>query len=456
MTTTHEIVICGAGIAGVSAAYHLAVRHGIKNVCLVDERPPLTLTSDSSTECYRNWWPGPGEAMVALMNRSVDLMEALAQESHNVFHLNRRGYLYLTANPDQIPSMLSAAQEISRLGAGPLLVHRGAAGDPEYQASPAQGFDAQLNGADLLLDPGLIHRYYPTISERVVAALHVRRAGWFSAQQLGMHLLEGGRAHGVKLVNDKIIGVEQHGGRVTGVRLEGGGRLATGSFVNAAGPMLKNVGRLMDIDLPVYCELHQKAAINDPLSVVPRDAPLLIWNDPVRLEWSADERAELNSESDMRWLLDKMPAGVHTRPEGSAGSTTVLMLWEYRSKIMEPTWPLPLDLQYPEIALRGLATMLPRLKPYLGKMPRPSHDGGYYTRTSENRPLIGRLPLVGAYIIGALSGYGLMASCAAGELLAAHVSGSKLPAYTPAFELERYEDPEYLEEFKGIGDSGQL
>jgi len=47
--------------------------------------------------------PGPGNAMVALMNRSVDLMEELALESHNVFHLNRRGYLYLTADSEKIP-----------------------------------------------------------------------------------------------------------------------------------------------------------------------------------------------------------------------------------------------------------------------------------------------------------------------------------------------------------------
>ena len=90
---TASVVICGAGIAGISAAYHLTVRRGLEGVVLVDERPPLTLTSDKSTECYRNWWPGPGDAMVSLMNRSIDLMEELARESDNAFHLNRRGYL---------------------------------------------------------------------------------------------------------------------------------------------------------------------------------------------------------------------------------------------------------------------------------------------------------------------------------------------------------------------------
>ena len=89
--TTADVVICGAGIAGVAAAYHLAVRRGITDVVLVDERPPLSLTSDKSTECYRNWWPGPGDSMVAVMNRSIDLLEELARESGNVFRLNRSG-----------------------------------------------------------------------------------------------------------------------------------------------------------------------------------------------------------------------------------------------------------------------------------------------------------------------------------------------------------------------------
>src|SRR5512139_4207828 len=108
---TADIVICGAGIAGIAAAYHLAVRRGIRDILLVDERPPLSLTSDKSTECYRNWWPGPGDAMVRLMNRSIDIMEELAEESGNVFHMNRRGYLFATADPARIAVFQRAAEE---------------------------------------------------------------------------------------------------------------------------------------------------------------------------------------------------------------------------------------------------------------------------------------------------------------------------------------------------------
>ena len=87
---TADIVICGAGIAGISAAYYLAVKRGVKDILIVDELPPMTLTSDKSAECYRNWWAGPGNAMVGLMNHSIDLLETMAQETGNIFNLSRR------------------------------------------------------------------------------------------------------------------------------------------------------------------------------------------------------------------------------------------------------------------------------------------------------------------------------------------------------------------------------
>jgi hypothetical protein len=37
-----------------------------------------------------------------------------------------------------------------------------------------------------------------------------------------------------------------------------------------------------------------------------------------------------------------------------------------------------------------------------------------------------------------------MAGCAGGELVAAHVTGSALPDYAPAFALARYDDPDYV------------
>ena len=123
---------------------------------------------------------------------------------------------------------------------------------------------------------------------------------------------------------------------------------------------------------------------------------------------------------------------------------------------MEPVDSPPMDEQYPEVALRGLAAMLPRMKEYFAKMPRPQLDGGYYTKTRENRPLVGTMGVDGAYVIGAVSGYGIMSACGVGDLLTAHITGRDLPDYAPAFELSRYENPEYQKKLENWGASGQL
>ena len=131
-----DVVICGAGIAGIATAFYLATRYGVRRVVLVDERPPLSLTSDKSTECYRNWWPGPGDAMVSLMNHSIDLLEQLARETANAFHLNRRGYVYATADPAQVERLAQAAAEAASFGAGPVRFHELASADRPTNRRP--------------------------------------------------------------------------------------------------------------------------------------------------------------------------------------------------------------------------------------------------------------------------------------------------------------------------------
>ena len=444
--TTADIVICGAGIAGISAAYHLAARHGITDVLLVEERSPLMMTSDKSTEAYRNWWPGPGDAMVRFMNRSIDLLEELAESSDNVFHLNRRGYAFLTADPARAEVYRRSAEESQQLGAGELRVHRGLPTDPPFPLPIDEGYAPELGGADLVLDPALIRQRFPFVADDVVALLHPRRCGWLSAQQLGMWLLDEAKARGVRLVNGRVTAVDTAGGQVNSVTIRAGGReqrVSTRIFVNAAGPLVDVVGEMLGVALPVFNELHGKVAINDPLGVVPRDAPLMIWSDPVVLRWSDEERDELAAADETRWLTEPLPAGVHFRPEGGPGAQTLLILWTYDVRPTPAVWPTRFEPEYAEVVVRGLSRMIPGLAAYAGNTGRPYVDGGYYCKTQENRPLIGPLPVDGAYIFGALSGYGIMASQAGADLLAAHIAGSALPAYAPAFALGRYDDPAY-------------
>ncbi|MBM4337933.1 MAG: FAD-binding oxidoreductase [Deltaproteobacteria bacterium] len=456
---TADVVICGAGIAGISAAYHLSVKYGIEKVLLVDEGAPLSLTSDKSTECYRNFWPGPGDAMVGLMNRSIDILEHLAHESNNYFHLSRRGYVYATADPNRVSLFKRAAEESARLGAGPLRYHDGQPGGPAYIPSHGSAFEDQPDGIDLILDQRMIQHYFPYLSKKIVAVIHARRCGWFSVQQLGMYLLERAKERGVRFSQGRVEGVEVVGNKVRAVSIRSNdseNNISTPNFINAAGPFLKEVGHMVGVELPVFSELHLKMSFNDRLGIVPRHAPMLIWTDTICLPWSEEERKMFAESDETKRLLEGLPSGVHTRPEGGPQGETLLGLWAYDVGPVQPVFPFSMDLRYSEMVLRGLTTMIPGMQAYLDRLPKPVVDGGYYTKTRENRPLIGRLPIEGAYLIGALSGFGVMAGCGAGELLADHITGSTLPHYAPAFFLERYEDVAYQKLLETWGESGQL
>src|SRR3954471_823843 len=105
-----KIVICGAGIAGVAAAYFLSLKNGVHDVVLVEPGIPLSLTSDKSSEAYRNWWPGPDRAMTAFMDRSIDLIEEIARATGNRINLNRRGYVFATGDASKIAFLRDMAK----------------------------------------------------------------------------------------------------------------------------------------------------------------------------------------------------------------------------------------------------------------------------------------------------------------------------------------------------------
>jgi len=178
---------------------------------------------------------------------------------------------------------------------------------------------------------------------------------------------------------------------------------------------------MLGLDLPVFCELHAKIAFNDPLGAMPRGAPMTLWADPMTIAWSADERAELAASARHRRLVDELPPGAHGRPEGAGESTSVLGIWTYDVEPVEPAFPPAFDPAYQEVVLRGLQRMIPAMAPYLDRMPRCFVDGGYYTKTRENRFLAG-----------------------------------PLPRYAPAFRLDRYDGPAYKKLLENWGDSGQL
>jgi glycine/D-amino acid oxidase-like deaminating enzyme len=322
-------------------------------------------------------------------------------------------------------------------------------------AAQQSGFEKTPDGADVFLDTTSLRTHFPFVSDKAVGGLHARTAGWLSAQQLGMWLIEQARAAGVSFVKSEVTAVDLDGDRVAAVRLADGSRLETTTFVNATGPHLRRVGKLVGVDLPVENEVHAKTAFRDHLRLFPREAPLVIWNDSQTLTWS-DEESEYLRDAGRADLIGVLPPGCHGRPEGGPDSPWALGLWEYHTEVREPTWPIETDPLYTEVVLRGLARMIPALAPYTESLPETTVDVGYYTRTVENRPIAGAVGPAGSYVCGALSGFGIMAACAVGELVAHGIAGYELPDWSRWFQLSRYADPDYMADLANLADSGQL
>ncbi|NJO08130.1 MAG: FAD-binding oxidoreductase [Chloroflexaceae bacterium] len=444
MPTRADVVICGAGIAGIATAYYLTVHHGIRDVVLIENERPMTLTSAKPIEGYRNWWPGPGDAMVRFMNRSIDLLEGLATDTNNLIGLSRRGYLFATTDASRRSEFQQVAAEFSALGVGDVREHLGNGTTTPYTYTPDAPISQQPGGVDVIANRALIEQHFGYLPAATRVLLHARRCGWFGANRTGMYLLEQAQQHGATLLRGTVAGVQVEQGRVAGVHLvqdETPHTIKTATFVNAAGPYVQDVGRMLGVELPVYTEPHFKIAFRDPAGIIPRHAPLIIWMDTIRLHWTDAERAQLAAAHDTRWLLDDLPAEMHWRPGNEPQS--VIVAWTYRTAPMRATFPLTIEPRYPELVMRAMTSVFPDLAQYIATTPALEYDGGYYTRTQENRPLVGPLPIDGAYVIGALSGFGLMGCVGLGELITAHITGGALPPYAAAFDLRRYAAPDY-------------
>ena len=449
-------VIRGAGMAGICTAYFLA-KNGVSNVLLVDKRYPLSLTSDKSAETFRVWWPGEtNRDKFALLNRSVDLIEQIVHESEGMLHMQPKGHCHVTACASKVTAFQQTAQEYATLGLGPLRVYsEGVASEEEYLPPSRAGQDI-LKGVDLLLDRKLIEAHLAYLPEDTIAIIHDRRSGYFSGHTLGMLLLEKAKALGVRELRAEVVDVEQDAQGVCAVKVSGAGGtevVQTRAFVNAAGPFVRRVAAMLDVDFPVVTGLWEKIVIDAYFFKWFRSALLLVLHDPQRLEWTEEEAAMWREDQGYRWLLDELADGVYIRPEGSAGGRRVLIGWAYNDcpygrevdfgedvgregagAACEPCWEPQLSREFPELALRAAVKLVPGFRPYLDRLPKPMHDGGQFVKTEFEMPLIGPLGVDGAFVVQH-DGM-VMAGCASGELCAAWVVGGQLPDYAAGLTLD--------------------
>jgi glycine/D-amino acid oxidase-like deaminating enzyme len=458
-TTDVEIAIIGTGIAGIAVAYYLCTQYGKQSVMLIDSRPPMSFTSAQSGDNYRNWWPHP--TMVEFSDHSIDLMERIALDSSNQLCMTRGGYAVATRRTD-ITELIADLHTGYGGDHADLIREHNSPQSHAYQPADSEAWQSAPNGVDILSERSLIQHVFPSFSPDIANVLHIRRAGDISSQQLAQYMLERIRAVGARRKKANVLAIEKTGRFVLDIDgSDGVQRLHADVVVNAAGPFAAKVAAMLGIELPIENVFQQKVAFEDRDAVLPRQLPFSIDIDVRELDWTAEERSFLGEDPATAWLTQPISGGTHCRPEGGRTGQWVKLGWAYNRSISEPQdeWANDphFDPQFPEIVMRGAAALNPALSQYIESFPpRWSHYGGYYPMTRENWPLIGPLGIDGAFIAGALSGFGSMSACAAGSLCAAWIADGELPAYALPLSLARYDDPELMAEIGTAANKGIL
>lgn len=450
-----DVAVIGAGNVGIAVAYYLLARGQTKSVVLIDPRDPMSLTSAQSGENYRNWWPHP--VMTEFVNHSIALLEEIATVTGNRINMTRRGYALVTRRrkPDDLLADLHNGYGGGI--AGLIRVHE-TAHSTTYRPAVSAAWDQAPDGVDVLCHPALIRATFPGYAPDVATVLHIRRAGAISGQQLGQFMLEVIRASGGRVLRGEVNGLDGTDPfRLAVATPDGTCQLRATRAVIAAGPFVRDVARIFGEDVPVACLFQQKIAFEDRAGAIPRTMPFTVDLDEQTLAWSEEERSILAQDPTAARLLQSMPGGIHCRPDGPEAGTWIKLGWAFNRHATDPHEAEPTDDQFPDIVLRAASRLHPALKTYLGRLPRGArHYGGYYTMTKENWPLIGPMRTPGAFIAGALSGFGTMGACAAGLLCAAWVTDSERPGYAAALSAARYADPKIMAELAALNTGGVL
>jgi sarcosine oxidase subunit beta len=367
---TTDAVVIGGGIVGTATAFWLS-RAGL-DVVLVEMRDGLsTLTTPASAECFRAQFTEP--AMVALAKPSIEMFENFAEvvgiPGYNI-SIKQQGYLFLTDNTKTVADLKESIDQLHKLG---------------------------ITDAEYLERDEIITRF-PFVSASVLAANFRHRDGWLSCHETTQGFAKGCDAK--FFINTKATGIQTDAKGVCGVETHRG-ILQTRIVVNAAGPFAAEIGRMVNLDLPLEPVRRQKVFIRTSVEV-PQNAPFTI-----------------DVDNNSYW-----------RPEPGG----VIIGWVNPDEpTSRPSEKVHTDWEFPAITLEKVKRLTPFLQE-VEKTVRQPHihtSAGYYVYTPDDQPLIGPVPEVPGFYVNCGYWAGVMLSPEAGKRIGDLVAGKLDPRENP-------------------------
>jgi len=389
-----DVVVVGAGIMGLSIAYHLAER-GTTRVTVVDRGYLCGGASGRNGGGVRAQWSS--EANVQLMLESIAMCREFAARMKINVWLRQGGYLFLARTPALRRTLEASVALQNRCGL------------------PTR-----------MLSPGEVRRIVPEIDAAgVEAGSYNPDDGVVFPWPFVWGYAQAARARGVEVATwHEVVGFDTAGSRIEGVRVRPSGppgapggagtthTIRTNRVVNAAGAWSPEVARMLGVTLPNRPHRHEICSTE----------PLKPWLRPLVAD-----------------LSDGLYFSQSTRGEivGGVGNEYV---------------PRGLDQGSSHAFLGKYARALVRACPVLGRVKVLRQWAGCYDLTPDANPICG--PVDGVehfYQASGFMGHGFMMAPAFGKLLAGLVvDGSSVPLID-RWNLRRFAEGKLLSEGMIIG-----
>lgn len=386
-----DVVVVGAGIMGLSIAYHLA-RKGVTNITVVDRTYLCGGASGRNGGGVRAQWSS--EANVRLMQESIRMCREFASEMKINVWLRQGGYLFLVRSEEKRRSLEASCKLQNDCGLGTRML------------SPAE---ARAIVPELDTNGMVAASYNP--DDGVVFPWPFVWGFAQAAQKLGVE---------ISTFTD-VVGFQTKGSRIDGVVVErrdpdGAPReqavLKTHKVVNAAGAWSKEVAALLGVELPNKPHRHEICSTE----------PLKPWLKPLVAD-----------------LSDGLYFSQSTRGEivGGIGQERV---------------PPGLNQESSHAFLGRYAHSLVRACPILGSVKVLRQWAGCYDLTPDANPIVGPVDGVDNFVqASGFMGHGFMMAPVMGKLIAQHmVEATPLPMFE-RWNLRRFKEGKLLSEAMIIG-----
>ena len=355
------IVVVGGGVIGSSVAYHL-VRDGYPGPVVVVERDDTYARASSFLAMggIRQQFSSAvnirlaqyGTRFYAAFDRTMRVPEHTPRAD-----FRQRGYLFLVddAASDRFAARLERQR---RLGA---------------RVRRLELDDIRQMAPDLRLDDIRFGVFGPD-------------DGYGEPREVLAGFRAAAAAGGVRYVTAEVVDLTRRAGRVAGVVLDDGERMAADIVVNAAGPFARRLAAMAGLDLPVQPVRQHLFRCALPARL-PYRLPMVV--DPTGVHWRHDDTG--NREGPDRLVVAR------TRLDESPGENFACDYPRWESEFRPP-----------------LQARMPGLAP----IELIEGWAGLYAMTPDHNPVLGEHPAApGLLLANGYSGHGLMIAPAIGKVL---------------------------------------